>query len=173
MQVGSNENIIHNPFRMMGRSKPVKKIVQSRSGPAQRTISTQRAQGGRVKNRGRSRSSIPGEYSRHHLVHGTEGSAELVVLFVIAVDIHGVDLRRWTPTLFFLFFSIIAFDVFSDPSLVVIVLDCLSVLLKKHPMNQFNSLFLFPEVGCHHARVYQFGPQWQPPTTAPSSLHSV
>ena len=154
MQVGSNENIIHNPFRVIGQSKPTKKTIQPRSNLAQRTISTQQAERGRVKSRGRSRSSIPGEYSGHHLVNGTEDSAELVVLVVIVVELHRVSLQGWTPARFFLLLFFIDFDVFLDSSLVVIVLDLLSILSKKQPTNRFNLPFLFPEFGPHLARVY-------------------
>ena len=84
-----------------------------------------------IRSRGR---SVPGEYSRNHLVYRTEGSTDLVVLFVIIVVlvsvVNRINLHRWNPTWFILFF--VAFnEVFLALGLAVFVLDCLLVLRKK------------------------------------------
>ena len=129
---------------------------KSRSSPAQRTIST--ASGGRSSKEPKMDTdfsahpstiarcrSVPGEYSGHHLVHRTEGSTNLVVLFVIVVvvvsTLNGENLLRWDPTRFLLPF--VGFDVSLDLSVARLVLGRLLVLPNKCLANRSTYYFGF------------------------------
>ena len=96
-----------------------------------------------IRSRGR---SIPGEYSKHHLVYRTEGRTNLVVLFVIVVVVvfvpNGINLYGWDPTRL----VFIVFDVSLNLGSGVLVLGRLSVLpmecLMDHSAHCFRSLSL-------------------------------
>jgi len=138
MLVWSNKkkrNKVYNPSRVIGyKACRQKKNVQVKSSEAKRisrhTASEQAQRGSskepRAGHRVSQAPSIPGEYREHHLVYRTEGSTELVVLFVIVVDIHsvpnGINLHRRNPTRFLLLHPIIAFEAFSGLSLTMLML---------------------------------------------------
>jgi hypothetical protein len=124
VQVKSNEaNTRHtaNKRAQHGSNKEPRECRRV-SQPSQRTI--------RSREVGRE-PSIPGEYRRYHLVYRTKGGTELVVLFVIVVDLYlvpdGINIHRRNPTRFLLLHFIISFEVSLGLSLTMLVLGLFCV----------------------------------------------